>query len=180
MKSDGFDGTARAEEFVRLYQQYERQIYGYILSLLPNIADADDVSQKTSLRLWEEFDQFDSSKDFGSWGRAIAYYEVLTHRKTINRQRIQFNSELVNALATRVAARSKELASRQDYLVKCLAKLNEFGRQVIWLYYSSQMTARLVAEKLGRSVASVEKALERSRHTLYDCIEAEVRREERP
>jgi RNA polymerase sigma-70 factor, ECF subfamily len=180
MNSNDLDKIARTEEFVRLFQQHERQIYGYILSLLPNIADADDVSQKTSLRLWEQFDQFDSSKDFGTWGRTIAYYQVLAHRKTLNRQRIQFNSELVDALAGRVASRSKELALRQDQLMKCLAKLGEFNREVIRLYYSLGMTARLVAEKLGRSVAAVEKTLARSRLALHDCIETEVRREERP
>ena len=61
----------QTKDFLVLFQQHERQIYGYILSLVPNIASADDISQNTSLRLWERFDQFDPNKDFGAWARAI-------------------------------------------------------------------------------------------------------------
>ena len=60
----------QTKDFLVLFQQHERQIYGYILSLVPNIASADDISQNTSLRLWERFDQFDPNKDFGAWARA--------------------------------------------------------------------------------------------------------------
>jgi RNA polymerase sigma-70 factor, ECF subfamily len=180
MSSESLNRDTRTEEFVRLFRLYDRHIYGYILSLLPNIADADEISQKTSLRLWEQFDQFDLSKDFGAWARAIAYYQVLAHRKTAGRQRVQFNSELLELLSDRMAVRRDELSSRQSYLMDCLAKLSDFGRQVIRLYYSLGMTARRVAEKLGRNVAGVEKTLARTRRTLHDCIETEIRREERP
>jgi RNA polymerase sigma-70 factor, ECF subfamily len=180
MGSDGHQRDGRTEEFVRLFRQYDRHIYGYILSLLPNIADADEVSQKTSLRLWEQFDQFDLSKDFGAWARAIAYYQVLAHRKTAGRRRVQFNSELVELLSDRVAVRRDDLSARQGYLMECLAKLSEFSRQVIRLYYSLGMTARAVAQRLGRNVAGVEKTLARARRSLHDCIEAQIRREDRP
>ena len=68
--------------FVRLFQQYERGLYRYILSLVLNVAAADDISQNTSLLLWEEFGRFDLNTDFGAWARTIAYYQVLKYRQT--------------------------------------------------------------------------------------------------
>jgi len=173
------DRDVRREEFVRLFQQHERSLYGYILSLVPNVAAADEVSQNTNLLLWEEFGRFDPGTDFRAWARTIAYYQVLTYRKARHRERVQFNSELLEVLADRAAVRCDELAARQSYLIDCLAQLSEFKRQVIQLYCCLGMKVRTVAEKLGRNVTTVEKTLVRTRRTLYDCIEAAVRREER-
>ncbi len=65
-------------------------------------------------------------------------------------------------------------------VVDCLAKLSDVKRQIIQLYYLLGMTTKSVAEKLGRNVAGVEKALARARGELRECIEAAMRREGRP
>lgn len=178
MGSQEPDRDVRSKEFVRLFQRHERKLYGYILSLVPNIAAADEISQDTNLRLWEQFDQFDPSKDFISWACTIAYYQVLTYRKRSNREPVLFDSKLLELLADRAAVRRDDLAAKQSHLIECLAQLNEFKRQVIRLYYCFGMTAKAVAEKLGRNVTAVEKTLVRTRRTLHDCIEAATRREE--
>lgn len=172
--------SLRRAEFMRLFEQYERGLCAYILSLAPDSAAADEIGQETSLLLWKEFGTFDRGTDFGAWARTIAYYQVLAYRKRLKRERISFDSELLDLLSDRTAARWNELAARQSYLIDCLAELSEFKRQVIRLYYRSGMTAKSVAERLGRSVAAVEKTLVRTRRTLYDCIEAARHREEHP
>ena len=179
MASNELNRDLRHEEFVRLFQRYERSVYGYILSLVPNISAADEISQNTSLLLWKEFGQFDSSTDFGAWARTIAYYQVLTYRNERDRERVQFDSEVLEFLADRVAVQCDELVARQSYLIDCLAQLSESKRQVIRLHHCLGMTVKAVAEKLGRNVATVEKMLLRTRRTLYDCVETAMRREER-
>lgn len=178
MTSPESDRDCRREEFVRLYEQHKHSLYGYILSLVPNVAAADEVSQNTSLLLWEEFARFSPASDFRAWARTIAYYQVLTYRKAHHRERVQFNSELLEVLADRAAVRCDELEARHAYLSDCLARLPEFKRQVIQLYCGLGMTAKTVAERLGRSVAVVEKTLARTRRALYDCVEMAVRRED--
>jgi RNA polymerase sigma-70 factor (ECF subfamily) len=178
MGTQDADRDIRREEFVRLFQQHERSLYGYILSLVANVAAADEVSQNTNLVLWEEFDRFDPGTDFRSWARTIAYYQVLTYRKSRNRERVRFNSELLEVLADRAAVRSEELATRQSHLVDCLMQLNEFKRQVMRMYCCLGMTIKAVAKQLGRSTAAVEKTVVRTRQTLSRCVEAAMRRED--
>jgi RNA polymerase sigma-70 factor (ECF subfamily) len=168
----------REKEFIRFFQQYDRKLYGYILSLVPNMAAADEISQETGLRLWEQFDRFDPNTDFLAWACSIAYYQVLTYRNTSHRQPVRFDSKLLELLANRAAERHEELAAKQGYLIDCLTQLSDFKRQVIQLYYCLGMTAKAVAERLGRNVAAVEKTLVRTRRTLHDCVETAVRREE--
>ena len=168
----------RSQEFVRLFQRNERKLYGFILSLVPNIAVADEISQETNLRLWEQSEQFDPNKDFVSWACTIARYQVLTYRTRSNREPVRFDSTLLDLLADQAAKRRDELATKQSYLVDCLAQLSDYKREIIRLYYSLGMTTKAVAEKLGRSVPAVEKMITRTRRALHDCVEAAMRREE--
>ena len=172
------DPDLRRAEFTRLFQRHERGLHGYVLSLVSDVAAADEINQETSLLLWKEFDGFDPNTDFGAWARTIAYYQILAYRKKAKRERVCFDSELLEVLADRTAARWNELAARQSHLINCLTELSDFKRQVIRLYYRSGLTAKAVAERLGRSVAAVEKTLVRTRRDLYDCIETAIRREE--
>lgn len=179
MGSHEQDRELRRQQFVCLFQQYERGLYRYILSLVLNVAAADEISQNTNLLLWEDFGRFDLNTDFGAWARTIAYYQVLKYRQTRDRERVQFDSELLEVLSDRVSVRYNELVARQSYLADCLGTLSEFKRQVIRLYYRLGMTTKAVAERLGKNVPVVEKTLIRTRRALYDCIEAAMRREER-
>ena len=75
------------QDFVRLLVEHERRLEGFILALVPNWAVAEDIAQETKLRLWEQFGQFDRNQDFGSWACTIAYYQVLSYRKSNKRSR---------------------------------------------------------------------------------------------
>ena len=56
----------------RLLAQYEPRLRGFILTLCPNWADAEDIAQEVKLRLWEQFDEYDPARDFGAWACTIA------------------------------------------------------------------------------------------------------------
>jgi|TARA_B100001778_G_C18555629_1_gene615204 DNA-directed RNA polymerase specialized sigma24 family protein len=49
------DNTA---EFVRLWTQYHRDVQRYVFSMLPRPADASEVVQEVSVRLWEKWDSY--------------------------------------------------------------------------------------------------------------------------
>jgi RNA polymerase sigma-70 factor (ECF subfamily) len=179
MENRKVDYELRSQEFLRLFQRSDRRLYGYILSLVPNIGAADEISQETNLRLWELFDQFDPQRDFLSWACTIAYYQVLKYRKTAARERLQFNSKALDLLSEETANRRDVLAAKEEHLVDCLSHLDDFRREALRLYYSLGMTAKAVAERLGRSTSATEQILARTRHTLHDCIERAMHRERR-
>ena len=49
-------------------------------ALVPNVFDADEVFQDTSITLWKKFDQYRPDLDFRAWACRIAYYKVLKLR----------------------------------------------------------------------------------------------------
>ncbi|MBN1910394.1 MAG: hypothetical protein JW818_11685 [Pirellulales bacterium] len=68
--------TPPTTEFVRLWTSYGQRIYGYVLALTSNYADADEIYQEVGMTLWEKFDQFTPGTSFQAWARQVALYKV--------------------------------------------------------------------------------------------------------
>src|SRR5579883_1429068 len=97
---------AKGALFLRLFLQNERRLYAYILTLLANRADADDIFQEASLVMWDKFDERHPPDDFTAWGCRIAYFKVLDFCKRSQRRRVQFSQEMLERVAeTAVAQR---------------------------------------------------------------------------
>src|SRR3954447_21447609 len=93
------DKPARVKTFLRLFLQNERRVYAYILTLLPNRTDADDVLQEASLVMWDKFDERAPPEDFAAWGCRIAYFKVLDCYKKSQRQRLLFSPKMLERIA---------------------------------------------------------------------------------
>lgn len=180
MDSEDRQPAAREREtvdFLRRLSQCERRIKAYILALVPNWADADDLYQETTVRLWEQFAEYDSEKEFGAWACTVAHYMVLAYRKKSSREKGRFSQAFVDAVAEEVAATSKEADLRYRALQHCLQKLNKRNRDLVRRCYSGTTTLKAVAQQTGRTAAALYKALSRIRHSLHECIEKNLQEE---
>jgi RNA polymerase sigma-70 factor (ECF subfamily) len=160
--------------FIRLMTVHERLVYGYILSLVPNWADADEILQETNIRLWEEFDKFVLGTNFAAWAIRVAHFQVLTWRKKISRSRLVFDQRVVDALAAEPHWTDDAFEARQQALGECVSKLPDHSRELLRHCYVSGTKIKDVAARLQRSPASVYKALERIRTTLHSCIQRKL------
>jgi RNA polymerase sigma-70 factor, ECF subfamily len=166
-------------EFLRLLGLHERRLRGFILSLVPNWADGDDIAQDVRIQLWEQFRSYDPSKDFGAWARTIAYYQVLTYRKrqARNRQHV-INEQLVEAIAEEVASLSDELEAEQRALADCVEKLPQAKRDLLMHYYSGRYSTREIAAESGRSFDATRQTILRTRLALSDCVSEKLETED--
>jgi len=161
-------------EFVGLLAKHERMIYGYVLSLVPQVADADEIVQETSLRLWDEFDKYVPGTSFAAWSLTVAHYEVLTWRKRATRSKLVFDDALVEALGQERAVVERSIGPRHEALSECLQELSDNNQRLVAECYGAGRKIKEVAAKLQRSEAAVYKALERVRVTLHRCIQRKV------
>src|SRR5690348_2796051 len=90
---------AKGKLFLRLFLQNERRLYAYVLALLPNRADADDVLQEASLVMWDKFDPERPPDDFAAWGCRIVYFKVLDFAKKRQRSRVRFSQAMLERIA---------------------------------------------------------------------------------
>src|SRR3954467_5741619 len=78
-------GSSETERFMRLFLAHQRRFYGLILSLVPNVTDADDLLQETAALMWQKFAEFRPGTDFAAWGLRFARNLVSNHRKKTRR-----------------------------------------------------------------------------------------------
>jgi RNA polymerase sigma-70 factor (ECF subfamily) len=167
----------RVEEFTALFTHHASRLTGYVMSLVPNWADAEEVLQNTNSVLWKKFDQFAPGSDFFAWACQIARHEVMHYRRSKGRERVRFGDEFIEAIADEAVTFAGELDGLRTALAGCIGKLPEKDRQVIEERYREGATTRSAADVLGRSIDAVYKALGRVRKSLLECIEHELNRE---
>ncbi len=170
----------RVNQYIQLLAKHERRLRGYILPLVPNYADAEDIAQDVKIRLWEQFDRYDPAKDFGAWACTIAHYQIIAFRKKQSRRRELISSTAVEMVAKTLFAMSEELESSQRALADCVEKLPKDKRDLLTYYYSGKDTMRELAAKLGHTFDATRHAILRIRIALRECVQAKLREEDDP
>jgi len=171
----------RHEDFVRLWSAHRSQLYSFVFSLIPNHAEAEDVFQRVSIVLWNKFSQFQLGTDFWRWSARVAQYEVQDYRKRKTRERLKFwSDEVIDAIAAAHVEYSELLQHQQQALGRCLEKLSPRDRELVALRYGEdQVTTKSLADRLGRPLMTLYKALSRIRRNLYECVQRTIAREQR-
>src|SRR5262245_25882946 len=106
----------RVEAFVKLLGQHQRRLQLFVSSLVPNMADAEDILQETNLVLWREFHQFELGPNFPSWACTVAFHQVLAWRKRKQRERLVFSEAFLTAVSDELRAGADQLEDRSRAL----------------------------------------------------------------
>jgi RNA polymerase sigma-70 factor, ECF subfamily len=171
-------GSHNIDLFVERLTNHQRDLYAYILTLLPRTQDADDVLQETNRVLWAKREDFREGTSFWAWACRIAHYQVLAHLKRQRRDCRRLSLDLVDQLAVESAA-PREFPDRiLNALTHCKERLSENNRNLIDLRYGEMLLAPQIAERTGRSAVAIRQALFAIRKDLTRCIAETLDRKE--
>src|SRR4051794_12379510 len=162
------------EEFARMFPRNARRIYGFIMTLVFNHHDAEEVFQNTNVILWNKFDDFQPGSNFFAWASRIAYYEVLSLMKQKRRSHT-FSDEALELLANEAVTISDKSSERYDALEECLEKLTPADRELLQERYFRQRPPKQIAAIQARSVHSVYRALARIHNVLLNCVQRNIK-----
>ena len=170
----------KPDEFVRLLAEHQFRLYAFILSLVPNCADADDVMQETSVALWEMFDQYQPGTNFGAWACRVARFRVLKFRERKPQALLQVGDEVLNLVAEASVAQSEESESRRRALDECIRRLPPRDFTLLKQSFDpATQTLKKVAEVLGRPVNTIYKAMSRIQQALFECVGRKLKAQEK-
>ena len=168
------------EEFIKLFTKYQRRVFLFILSQVPNPVDAEEIHQETNVIIWRKFDRFELGTNFLAWACQIASYEVLKYRERQRRDRHLFSDEFVRQVASDAIEQADDLEQRRQHLAVCLSKLRNEDRELIQQRYSVGKSGKSVAELIGRPINSVYQSLSRIRRTLLECVNRQIQAQATP
>lgn len=162
--------TRKEDIFFRYFTRHQNEIYSYLLTLMPNSADAEDVFQETSAVMWRKFDQFEPGTDFAAWGCKIAFYIVLEHRRKKKRSRIYYSMEAIELLSASFEKNRCGRDERIKHLNHCLAKLSDKDKLLIKLRYRTACSIKEIAKQFDKSISVIYKSFTRIHYFLFECI----------
>ena len=160
-----------AEHFVQILTASQNSLYGYILSLLPDRAAAQDVLQEVNLTAWQKRGDFSAGTSFMAWASKIAHFHVLSHRRKMGRDKLVFDDEVLDYLAERQLERTGETDRREMALKRCLEKLPTNQRALVAQRYAQGGSVQDIAAAEGRKVGSISQSLYLIREALRKCVE---------
>ena len=162
--------AAKVNEFVRLLGENQRRISLYVMGLVPNWNDAEEIVQETTVVLWQEFAKFEPGTNFAAWACKVAYFRVLAWRKRKTREKLQFSSEFLETISEELACEPERREERERQLAECVEKLPPDQQKVLLLRYGEGCEIDELAKRVGRTVAASYRLLSRIRHNLFECV----------
>lgn len=164
----------RQEEFVRLLNEAHGLLLRYVMTLLGNRHDAEDVLQRASLVMWRRFGSFEPGTDFIAWATTVAFYEVRNFQRVTGRCRLKFDDELVETLAAERVQHVRQWSARTEALELCVEKLDAASRALVEAVYTDGMQAIEVARQQGCAPKTLYNKLNVIRRALAECVKRQL------
>ncbi|MDA7916226.1 sigma-70 family RNA polymerase sigma factor [Verrucomicrobia bacterium] len=168
-------------DFLMLYSRSQMDLQRYLLMLLPNRSDADDVMQETALVLWRKFGEYDHCKPFLPWAKQFVYFQVLSHRKKQQTRRKYFSESALEKLAEDGMEQDEGekglLDAQRQALGGCRAKLSKEDQELLAFRYAKDGALQDLAASSGKTVNALSLSLHRIRRKLLDCVDRVLARE---
>ena len=168
----------RHVRFMKLYTAVQRRLYGYVMSLMPDSCDVDDIIQETLAVMWKHFDTFTPGTDFAAWALCIAKHQVYNYIQRKKNRRKVFSPKTLKEIEAVAEQKTKEMDVRMDALRRCLQKLTDRDRQILALRYEVGATLKNVSDRIEKSVNTLYKRLYKIRISLLCCIQKTLQRED--
>lgn len=164
---------SRNYAFNLLVRKYQQKIYWHIRKMVIDHDDADDLTQETFVKVWQNLHTFQSNSQLYTWIYRIATNECLNFLRKKKQKFflpiVDVSKELLRKLETDVYISGDEVSIR---LQKALLKLPEKQRLVFNMKYFDDLSYEEISEILGTSVG----ALKASYHHAVKKIEDEMKR----
>jgi RNA polymerase sigma-70 factor, ECF subfamily len=162
--------------FADFYDATSRTVYGIVLRVLRDRAQAEEVAQEVYVEAWTSAPRFDA--DLGS---PTGWLNTIAHRKAVDRVRssernLAREQRHFNAETQRVTADTSDIVVAQDEsqrVREALEQLPEAQRTAVRMAYFEGRTYREVAEflelPLGTVKTRIRDAMKRLRHHLGEA-----------
>ena len=176
--SDLLRAVGRGDEaaLAACYDRYRLILFGLILRILNDRAEAEDVLQETFLQVWRRANDFDETR-----GRPFTWLVTIARSRALDRLRSHGSRERIAAEAA-VEARdvigdaTKETLRSEEAVVvrRALIELPEEQRRALLLAYFEGLTQTEIATRLGIPLGTVKTRIRSGMIRLRELLKDQV------
>ena len=162
------DETRR--QATRLWTVAQPVVSAFVTSVIRDFKDRDDVLQDIAVAAIESFEAYDAERPFVPWVMGVARNQVGLYLRRRRRDRLTFDQETVELLATAFSEVTPLQRQRRDALADCLKQVTGRAHTLGQLRYRDDLKPAAIAARLGMQPNAVAKALQRIRDQLRICV----------
>lgn len=151
-------------ELERVMDIYGKTVYRMAFSQTRSTADAEDIYQEVFLRYYQKRPQFASEEHRKAW----------LLRVTINRARTLFASAWFRKTVPLEECGLSFTQPEENRLHEALEKLDKKDRTLLHLFYYEELSAKEMANILGRKESTVRTQLTRARRKLAEIMKGDA------
>lgn len=146
------------QAFDKVYKLYCHKLYSFVLKMVKNEADTDDIVQEIFVKIWESRDKLDNYQLLSSYIFTIAYNSSIDLlRKRINSHKyIEHLKKSTVLLQTPDGTQEVEYNEFLNQLERIISSLPERQKQVYLLHREQGLTYPEIADRLSISKNTVE------------------------
>lgn len=163
-----------------LISRYQNRLYRYLLRLVRQPSEAEDLFQQTWLRVVDKIRSFDPSRNFDAWLFTVARHLAIDHLRRTRPESLDepvsddFGAETgADRLPSNAPAPIEHLLEREraGRVAAALIDLPVIYREVLALRFEEEMKIEEIAQVLGAPLSTVKSRLRRSLGQLRHCLE---------
>ena len=163
------------EQFTRLWTDAQPIVAGYLNAVVPDFQEAEDLLQEVAVILLRKFADYDAARPFVPWAIGVAKREVLMARRRHARNRLCYQTDLLDRISEAYEELAPELEDRSRALRECLRAIKGRASELLRLRYEESLKPNTIAARLGLAVVAVRVMLSRTRAALRECIERKLK-----
>lgn len=153
-----------------LFIKYQPVVRGYVLSMTPDFAMADDVMQETFLVVSRKAASFVIGTSFPAWVKTIARFKTLEAIRASGRQHEHLSEAVIDAISAESLDFPADVDRRLGLLAECIEQLAPQAKRSILFRYRNDHRPPEIASRMGCTIQSVNVTLSRARAFLRECV----------
>lgn len=171
---DDISGDLTSEETSTEFEQCLRAarvpLLRFVVSLVGNAQDAEDIIQRASVTMWRKFREFEKGTNFLAWSFTVASFEAKNFLRSSSRSVVSFDDNLIDKLAKDREIDIQKHDSRLETLEECMQRLDPESKALIEAVYTRGEEIKDLAKRDGRAPQTFYNRLNFIRRILTECL----------
>ncbi len=155
-----------------LIDKYNTRVFNYVLFIVRNREDAEEITQDTFVKAFRSLEQFKGESKFSTWLLRIAHNTSLTVMRKSRPVKVELaESELKSLNGNEQVIAGLEQSHLRSVLDEAMGKLKTAEKTVVTLFYLNECSVQEIAQITGLGASNVKVLLHRSRKKLLSILQ---------
>lgn len=166
-------GDTRA--YAEVVRTFQHMVYTVCHRVLRNVEDAEEATQDTFVKAFQNLAGFTGDAKFSTWLYSIAFRTAISHGRKRRSDGIS-----VDELSHHPTAENDKGVEQVDvkyHLDRALGVLSEEDASILSFFYLEELSVEEIVTVTGLSASNVKVKLHRGRKKLLDVLNSELKGE---